>query len=86
MEEALENIKEAIAGCLESLEEERTGLQESFAWLPPEARRRPPPPGGAPAGGAGEGLPGGALEQSLAFICFFWIDTREYFRPARRDL
>jgi predicted RNase H-like HicB family nuclease len=26
MEEALENIKEAIAGCLESLEEERTRL------------------------------------------------------------
>ena len=27
MEEAMENIKEAIAGCLESLAEERTRLQ-----------------------------------------------------------
>jgi len=31
MEEAMENIKEAIAGCLESLAEERTRLQGD-AW------------------------------------------------------
>jgi len=31
MDEALENIKEAIAGCLESLAEERTRLQGD-AW------------------------------------------------------
>lgn len=31
MEEALENIKEAIAGCLESLAEERTKLQDAQA-------------------------------------------------------